>query len=98
MAMYEMGKVKLGDVEGQGYAFSKKTVFGKTYQGVFFPDDEEALERLQEEEELMFSGPVYHRRRDRTARRKEEELVVAIVDSTSTAVGERADFKALELE
>ena len=46
MAMYEMGKVKLGDVEGQGYAFSKKTVFGKTFQGVFFPDDEEALERL----------------------------------------------------
>lgn len=98
MARFELGRVTLGDIEGQGYAFAKKTVFGQTYQGIFFPDDEEALEQLRGQDEVMFSGPVYYRRRDRSARLKEEELVVAIVDSTTTPVGERADFEAVEQE
>lgn len=95
--MYELGKVMLDDVEGQGYAFSKKTVFGKTFQGVFFPDNEEDLEVIQAKEELTFQGPVYHRRRDRTARLSEgEELSVTITNTIQTQIGERARFEAVE--
>lgn len=96
MAIYELEKVTLGDVEGHGYAFTRKTVFGKAYQGVFFPENEEALDALREEEEVTFSGPVYHRRRDRSARKAKEELVVSIIGSTSTPMGERAEFEATE--
>ena len=96
MAKYKLDRAVLGEVEGQGYAFTRKTVFGKTYQGVFFAENESALEDLNGEEEITFSGPVYHRRRDRSARKKEEELTVSIVNSTSTPMGERAEFEAVE--
>lgn len=96
MALYELEKATIGDIEGQGYAFTRKTVFGKVYQGVFFPDDDTAMEELQEEDELTFSGLVYHRRRNRSARKKEESFPVSIIDSTTTPLGERAEFKAAD--
>lgn len=97
MAMYELEKVVLGEVEGEGYAFTRKTVFGKTYQGVFYAEDDEALEALLEgEEELTFEGPVYHRRRDRSSRKKREELTVEIIGSTPTPRGTRTEFSAFE--
>jgi hypothetical protein len=96
MAMYQLQKATLGDVSGKGYAFAHKTFFGKAYQGVFFPDEDEAVETLRDQGELVFSGSVYHRRRDRTSRRSTEELTVAIVDSTVTPMGHRAEFEAKE--
>ena len=94
--MYELGKVTLDGIEGQGYAFSRKTAFGKTFQGVFFPKEEEDLEELQEREKITFSGPVYHRRRNRSARRATETLEVAIENTISSPMGERARFESTE--
>jgi hypothetical protein len=96
MGIYEPEKVKLGDVEGIGYAFTRRTAFGKAFQGVFFTEDEEALEQLQDQDEVTFTGAVYHRRRDRSARKKEESLTVSIIDTVSTPMGERAEFEAID--
>ena len=96
MAMLELEKVTLGDVEGQGYAFTRKTAFGKSYFGVFFAENDEELETLKEEDELDFSGTVYHRRRSGKYRKSEEEMPVSIVGVTPTGLGERVAFEAVE--
>lgn len=80
----------LEDVEGEGFCFAKKTVFGKQYQGVFFCDE---LNGLEAEEELTFTGVLYDR-----AREKEKTLSVEITNVTSTPAGERVDFIATDTE
>lgn len=92
MSMYAMEDVTLGDIEGRGYAFKRRTAFGKARMGVFFPHDEEALEKLKEEETLTFSGPCYYRKRGP----RDREFDVAIVSITETRVGNRVDFEAID--
>jgi len=88
MSLYDLRNATLEDVEGEGYCFSKKTVFGKQYQGVFFG---EGIDELVEEDDLTFSGILYDRSRE-----KEKTFSVEITNVTSTPAGDRADFIATE--
>ncbi len=88
MSLYDLHSATLENSEGEGYCFSKKTVFGKKYQGVFFGDD---ISNLEGENEVTFSGIVYDRSRE-----KEKTFNVEITNVTSTPAGERADFVATE--
>ncbi|NBC18984.1 MAG: hypothetical protein GVY18_16915 [Bacteroidetes bacterium] len=92
MSLYEMEDVMLGDIPGRGYAFKRRTAFGKARRGIFFPNDEEDLEKLKEDETFEFNGPCYYRKRgprDRT-------FEVQVIDITSTRMGERVDFEAVD--
>lgn len=90
--MYELQKVTLGDVEGKGYAFKRRTAFGHARKGIFFPDDEADLEKLKEEETLEFSGPCYYRKRGP----RDVSFEATVFDVTSTGMGARADFEAVD--
>ena len=89
MPLYELDPAKLGELEGQGYAFSRKTVWGKTYQGIFY-GDEETLQDLKEEDEIVYAGKVYLQ-----SRISELEKEVKITDLTPTRNGLRAAFEAV---
>lgn len=88
MSVYDLRRATLQDVEGEGYCYARKTVFGKEYQGVFFGDD---IADLADEEAVTFEGVVYDR-----SRGKKLTLSVEVTNVTSTPSGERADFVALE--
>lgn len=92
MSKYQLERVTLGDVEGQGYAFKRRTAFGKARKGIFFPDNEEDLERLEEEEKVTFSGPCYYRTRGP----RQREFDAAITNITPTRMGLRVDFEAVD--
>lgn len=87
MSKYELKKMKLGDVEGQGYAYKRKTVFGKARKGIFYADDEEELEKLKDEDEIEFEGTLYFRDRPR-----DKSFPAKITNITPTRQGQRADF------
>jgi hypothetical protein len=89
--MYELREAMLGDVKGRGYAFKQKTAFGKARRGIFFPDDEEDLEKITDGETLEFSGALYYGKRER-----EKSFAVQIVETTPTRMGERVDFEAVD--
>lgn len=92
MSLYDLHEAQLNDFEGQGFAYSKKTVYGKAYQGVFFSEDGESLESLEDtEEEPTFTGILYDRSRER-----EKSFTVNITKVISTPSGERANFEATE--
>lgn len=88
MSLYDLHNATLEDVEGEGFCFSKKTVFGKKYQGVFFGN---GIDDLEGQDDVTFSGIVYDRSRE-----KEKTFNVEITSVTSTPAGERADFVATE--
>ncbi len=88
MSLYDLHDATLEDAEGEGFCFSKKTVFGKKYQGVFFGED---IMDLEDRDDVTFSGIVYDRSRE-----KEKTFNVEITNVTSTPAGERADFVATE--
>lgn len=88
MSLYDLHAATLENAEGEGYCFSKKTVFGKQYQGVFFGEN---ISQLEDEDEVTFSGIVYDR-----SRGKEKSFNVQITKVISTPAGERADFVATE--
>lgn len=88
MSLYDLHQATLADIEGEGYSFSKKTVFGKKYQGVFFGED---ISKFEEDDEVTFSGILYDRSRE-----KEKTFSVQITNVISTPAGERADFVATE--
>lgn len=92
MSMYELQDVTLGDISGQGYAFKRRTAFGKARRGVFFPDNEEDIEKLQDAEEVTFTGPCYYRKRGP----RDREFDVAVINVTSTRMGDRVDFEAVD--
>jgi hypothetical protein len=94
MAIYELQNATLGELEGQGFAYTRKVSSGKSYQGVFFAEDHGDLEPLQEaSESLTYAGTVYDGNRE-----KQEEFPVAIVKVVSTPSGERAEFERVEEE
>ena len=92
MSLYDLHNAKLNEMEGEGFAYSEKTVYGKEYKGVFFGEDGEELEKIvDEEEEPTFEGILYDRSRER-----EKTFSIEITDVISTPSGERADFVATE--
>lgn len=95
MPLFELETASLGESEGQGYAFTKRTVFGKAIQGVMFVEGDE-VESLKDEDELVFEGTVYHQRRTKGPRIEEESFPVEIVDVTSTGLGQRITFEAVD--
>lgn len=94
MPIYSPHEATLGELEGQGFAFSKKTPLGKAYQGVFFGDDEDALQALKDGEvRVDYNGILYDRSRE-----LEETFSVAVTQIVHTRSGFRADFVRLEEE
>ena len=87
MSKYELKKMRLGDVEGKGYAYKRKTVFGKARKGIFYADDESELEDLQDEDEIEFEGTLYFRDRPRS-----KSFPAKITEVVPTRQGKRADF------
>ena len=93
MPIYELQKATLGDIEGEGYIFSRKSTLGKTFKGVFFCEDPEPLVLMQEQEEVTFTGAVYDGSRER-----QESLSVEVTGIMKTMTGERADLLVVEDE
>jgi hypothetical protein len=92
MSLYDLHDAKLNEMEGEGFAYSQKTVYGKAYKGVFFGEDSETIEELADsEDDAQFEGILYDRSRER-----EKTFSVEITDVISTPSGERADFVATE--
>ena len=92
MSLYDLHNAKLNEMEGEGFAYSQKTVYGKASKGVFFGENEEEIEKLaDDEDEATFEGILYDRSRER-----EKSFSVEITDVISTPSGERADFVATE--
>ncbi len=92
MSMYELHDVTLNEVEGRGYAFKQSTAFGKARRGIFYPDNEEDLEKLQDRDAFTFTGPCYYGERGPRPR----SFDVAVVKITATRMGDRVDFEALD--
>ena len=65
MGIYTLKEAELNGVEGQGYAYPVKTFRGKEYKGVFFAENEEAIEVAEGEEEVEITGTIYYRTRER---------------------------------
>ena len=92
MSLYDLHDASLNDMDGEGFAYSEKTVYGKAYKGVFFGEDEEEIESLADgEDDATFEGILYDRSRER-----EKSFSVEVTDVVSTPSGERADFVATE--
>ena len=91
MSLYDLHDATLDEYEGQGYAYSEKTVYGKAYKGVFFLANGENGEAIDEEEEPTFTGILYDRSRER-----EKSFSVNVTDIISTPSGDRVDFIATE--
>ena len=92
MSLYDLHNAKLNDMEGEGFAYSQKTVYGKAYKGVFFGEDSGQIEQLAEkEDDATFTGILYDRSRER-----EKSFSVEVTKVISTPSGERADFVATE--
>lgn len=93
MSLYDLHDATLDGTEGQGYAYSEKTVYGKAYKGVFFFENggADSEELSDEEEEHEFTGILYDRSRER-----EKSFPVRVEGVISTPSGDRADFVATE--
>ncbi len=92
MSLYDLHEAQLNDMEGQGFAYSQKTVYGKAYKGVFFGENPDAIGQLEDaEEDATFSGILYDRSRE-----KEKSFTVDVTNVIRTPSGPRADFIATE--
>lgn len=92
MSLYDLHSATLNDMEGEGYAYSQKTVYGKAYKGVFFGENADAIEQLAEQsDDATFTGILYDRSRER-----EKSFSVEVTNTITTPSGERADFVATE--
>ncbi|PEN09643.1 hypothetical protein CRI93_00970 [Longimonas halophila] len=92
MSLYDLHDAQLDDMDGEGFAYSEKTVYGKAYKGVFFAESAGDIEGLVDgEEDATFTGILYDRSRER-----EKSFTVDVTNVISTPTGERADFVATE--
>lgn len=92
MSLYDLHDAQLDDMDGEGFAYSEKTVYGKAYKGVFFAENAEDIETLAEgDSDATFTGILYDRSRER-----EKSFTVDVTNVISTPTGERADFVATE--
>lgn len=98
MPLYRKEEATLGDIEGEGFAFRKRTFRGDEYKGVFFVDDEADvdLESLTDEGKVEFTGTVYRKTRAGKVRKRITTFLVDVKNLISVRIGERADFKVLE--
>ncbi len=99
MALYKHQEAQLGDVDGTGYLFRKKTVLGDNYQGVFIASDEEAaeqLEALKDADSVTFSGVAYRRNRSGKVSVDKGEYEVDVKNITTVGMGERALLEVVE--
>lgn len=98
MALYQHQDAQLGEIEGTGYLFRKRTAFGDQYQGVFFaPDDaSEKLGELQDADSVTFSGIAYKKNRSGKVSANEVEFEVDVKSLTTVAMGERALLEVVE--
>jgi len=93
VAIYELRNAELDGLPGQGYAYPIKTFRGKEYKGVFFGENEDALQALTEKGPVPFSGTVYE-----TTRERSDTLTVEVVNTLASGIGPRADFVVREEE
>lgn len=87
MGLFETKPVTIGEIDGHGYAFKRKTAFGQATRGIVFVEDMERVEWLQEQDSVTFSGPCYYRDRSR-----ESEIDVRVEEVIETPMGQRVDF------
>jgi hypothetical protein len=92
MSLYDLHDAELNGMEGQGFAYSQKTVYGKAYKGVFFGNNTTDIAKLEDEDEdATFSGILYDRSRE-----KEKSFSVEVTKVIRTPSGPRANFVATE--
>lgn len=98
MSLHTPQAASLGDIEGRGYAFVRRTFRGQEVQGVFFGEEEDLsdLEALLTQEEVRFEGVVYNRLRSGKIRKKMKAFLVDVKNLLRVRAGERVDFKVLE--
>lgn len=92
MSLYDLHDAQLDDLDGEGFAYSEKTVYGKAYKGVFFANSPDAVEEIADSDgDATFTGILYDRSRE-----SEKSFTVDVTNVISTPTGERADFVATE--
>lgn len=98
MALYQHQEAQLGEVEGTGYLFRRRTAFGDQYQGVFIASEEASgkLEELQSEDSVTFSGTAYKKNRSGQVSANEVEFEVDVKSLATVAMGERALLEVVE--
>ncbi|NND73349.1 MAG: hypothetical protein HKN43_17370 [Rhodothermales bacterium] len=98
MSLYAARQATLGEIDGSGYAFLKRSSIKGQYQGVFFVESElkEQLESLTGEESVSFTGVVYTKNRSGGVRENRETVEVDVYNLVSVGVGARADFRVVE--
>lgn len=97
MAVHTPQEATLGDVEGTGYAFMKRTFRGKEFEGVFFGTEEDTddLEALLEKDTVRFDGVLYKRLKSGRITEKAESFLVNVKELLSVRAGERVTFEVL---
>jgi hypothetical protein len=98
MALYEHKEATLGDMNGSGYAFLRRTFEGDVYHGVFFAETEEgeSLQSLIDGDEVEFSGTVYRKTRSGQMRASKKTVTVDVQHHVPVSVGERVDFVVVD--
>jgi len=98
MALYKHQDAQLGEIEGSGYLFRKRTVHGDEYYGVFIGPEDSAdqLEKMKGEETVTFSGVAYRKNRSGKVKRAEGEYNVDITGIKSVGMGERALLEVVD--
>ena len=99
MALYSHQDATLGDMEGTGYLFRRRSPLGDEYKGVFFgPEGEsEAIEKLLEEEEVTFSGVLYKKNRSGKVTQEKVELAVDVTSYREVSMGDRLLIEAVDV-
>ncbi|MEM1093369.1 MAG: hypothetical protein AAGJ10_02110 [Bacteroidota bacterium] len=97
MALYQLQSATLGNIEGEGFAFRKRTVNSRI-RGVFFAteDVQDKLQALVEEDEVHFSGVTYRKLRSGKIKKRVADFVVNVKGFLSVRAGERVTFEVIE--
>ncbi|MFQ5571821.1 MAG: hypothetical protein ACE5G0_19250 [Rhodothermales bacterium] len=98
MAAHTLQDATLGSLEGEGFAFVKRTMGGDTIQGVFFgsEEDQDELKALRAKDKVRFKGVVYNRRKSGGITEKKQAFLVNVRELLTVYAGERAFFEVLE--
>ena len=99
MALYSHQEATLGDLEGTGYLFRRRSPLGDEYKGVFFgPEGEsETLESLVDDEPVTFSGVLYKKNKSGKVSEKQVELDVDVKSYREVSMGDRALIEAVDV-
>lgn len=99
MALYSHQEATLGEIEGTGYLFRRRSPLGDEYKGVFFgPEGEaETLESLVEDEPVTFTGVLYRKNKSGKVSEKQVELDVDVKSYKEVSMGDRALIEAVDV-